>query len=211
MELYRYISFEVFIDIVINKKLTLLSPAKWEDSYEGWLLKELSKSKKIGNRIAQITNSICGQCWSKNGDCVPLWSIYSYNNKSIMIKTTLQDLEKLEGVYCREMDYSEGAEISIDEIVSLITNPTPENFLLPFTKKRSGFIHENEYRIFAFAKNSSTVDIPISNISEFIKGVMVHPFANDWYVDIVESVCNKFNLTFDGKSKLYIFEDGDLK
>ena len=203
MELYRYMPFEVFIDIVINQKLTLLSPAKWEDSYEGWFLKELSKSEKIGEQISQIINSICGQCWSKNGDHIPLWSIYSYNNKSIMIKTTLQDLEGLEGVYCREMDYSKGAEISVDELTAFVMNPSPENMLIPFTKKRDGFIHENEYRIFAFSDCKPTIDIPIPNINEFIKGVMVHPFANDWYVDIVKSVCDRFNLPFDGKSELY--------
>lgn len=211
MDLYRYMSFEAFMDIVVNQKLTLLSPAKWEDSYEGWLLKELSKSERVGERISKITNSICGQCWSKNGDYVPLWSIYSYNNKSIMIRSTLENLERLESVYCREMDYSDGAEISVDELTALITNPSPENMLIPFTKKRSGFIHENEYRIFAFSKNSSVVNVAIPNISEFIKGVMVHPFAEKWYVDIVESVCKKFSLPFDGKSKLYEFEEGDLK
>lgn len=196
-------SFEAFIDIVINQKLTLLSPAKWEDSYEGWFLKELSKSEKIGDMIKTYLDSVCGQCWSKNGDHIPLWSIYSYNNKSIMIKTTLQDLEGLKGVYCRKMDYSEGAEISVDELTSFVMNPSPENMLIPFTKKRDGFIHENEYRIFAFSDCKPAIDIPIPDINEFIKGVMVHPFADDWYVDIVKSVCDKYNLSFDGKSELY--------
>lgn len=209
MDLYRYMSFEVFIDIVINKKLTLLSPTKWEDSYEGWFLKGMTKSEKVGTMIKKYIDSVCGQCWSKNGDHVPLWSIYSYGNKSIMIKTTLEDLESLNGVYCKEMTYSDGAEISIDEIVKLLTEPTPENMLIPFTKKRSGFEHENEYRIFAFTECKPSIDIMIPNITEFVKGVMVHPFADDWYVDIVKSVCDKFNLPFDGKSELYKFEDGD--
>ena len=49
----------------------------------------------------------------------------------------------------------------------------------------------------------------MSNAIGFIKNVTVHPFAADWYVKIVESVCKKCDVPFNGKSKLYDLEDGD--
>lgn len=41
------------------------------------------------------------------------------------------------------------------------------------------------------------------NISEFLEGVMVHPMAPQWYVDIVRDICQARNIKFDGQSEIY--------
>lgn len=40
-------------------------------------------------------------------------------------------------------------------------------------------------------------------IGEYIEGVMVHPLAPQWYVDIVEDICKSRNIHFDGQSNIY--------
>lgn len=41
------------------------------------------------------------------------------------------------------------------------------------------------------------------NIKEYIKGVMVHPLAPQWYVTIVEDICKMKNIRFEGQSDIY--------
>jgi len=214
MELYRYILFENFIDIVINEKITLLSPKLWEDSYEGWFWKAFLDSPKAGKAASKMLDTIFAQCWSKNKDSAALWSIYSYDNKAVMIETTKEKLESIDKIFCKEIAYTENAEIEIDDIVSMIANPSPKTLLFPFTKKRSAFLHENEVRVFALIKENSkqikSIDIRIPKVSDFISNVTVHPFAPDWYVEIVKTVCEKYSITFSGKSHLYdLEEDGN--
>lgn len=48
-----------------------------------------------------------------------------------------------------------------------------------------------------------SLDISYAHIPDFIEGVMVHPIAPDWYVDIVQEFCQRNGIPFEGKSKLY--------
>ena len=41
------------------------------------------------------------------------------------------------------------------------------------------------------------------DLSEFLEGVMVHPLAQQWYVDIVRDICQSKNIKFDGQSTIY--------
>lgn len=41
------------------------------------------------------------------------------------------------------------------------------------------------------------------DISDFLEGVMVHPIAPQWYVDIVEDICRLRNINFEGQSEIY--------
>lgn len=47
------------------------------------------------------------------------------------------------------------------------------------------------------------IKIDIYDLSSYIKGIKVHPQAEKWYVDLVRDICDKSNVPFLGKSKLY--------
>lgn len=49
-----------------------------------------------------------------------------------------------------------------------------------------------------------TKDISYAHISNFIDGVMVHPLAPEWYVNVVQEFCSRNKIPFEGKSQLYI-------
>ena len=49
-----------------------------------------------------------------------------------------------------------------------------------------------------------TKDISYAHIPDFVEGVLVHPMAPDWYVEVVGEFCKRNNLPFEGKSKLYV-------
>lgn len=217
MNLYRYIPFETFADIVINKRLSLVSPLLWEDTYEGWFWKSLSEShkKEVAEPIKKSLNSIFALCWSKNCDSAALWSIYSYNQKAIMIETTDEKLSKLPKITIKEMNYSDDAHLSVDELIDLLIHPSRDNLFLPFTKKRKEFSHENEVRLFATKPNpdgiAKSIALQIDSVPSLIQNVIVHPFAPDWFVDIVKEFCKKFRVPFSGKSDLYVIDTAKLQ
>lgn len=216
MDLYRYMPLELFVDIVINHKLTLLSPDLWEDTFDGWIWKDMMQSTKekfhkIHQLCEEYYSRIFAQCWSKNGDSIALWNIYSYDKKAIMIHTTVQELEKLGGLF-KEITYND--EVSVVQIflINLFKGKLdPETAIEPLTIKRSGFAYEGEFRMFGFKSTNpdrtKTLDIKISNIHEFIKDVTVHPLAPEWYVEIVKSFCEHFSIPFNGKSNIYDFDN----
>lgn len=217
MKIYRYIPFETFIDIVVNNTLTLLSPCLWEDSFEGWFWKMFQDSEKAGAAADMLYNTVFAQCWSKNRDSAALWSIYSYNKKAVMIESTKESLESLGKLFCKDIDYSTDANLSIDDLVAWICNPDPRTLVFPFTTKRSEFLHENETRLFAVVKDNPerkrSLEVPVGDVKTVINSVVVHPFADDWYVKIVEGVCKKYNIRFSGKSHLYDidYDGGDAE
>ena len=45
--------------------------------------------------------------------------------------------------------------------------------------------------------------LKIGDLSQYITEVRVNPFAESWYVDLVETLCKQKNLNFGGKSQLY--------
>ena len=48
-----------------------------------------------------------------------------------------------------------------------------------------------------------TKDISYAHISNFIDGVMVHPLAPEWYVNVVQEFCSRNKIPFEGQSQLY--------
>ena len=94
------------------------------------------------------------------------------------------------------------------------------NFIIKGIKtcfdKRGSFITSNYKKLLSVYlspfkdKENSVVPIELKkyNIApkDIIDDVMVHPLASNYYVKIVEKYCNRFDLKFLGKSKLYEFK-----
>lgn len=43
----------------------------------------------------------------------------------------------------------------------------------------------------------------VGDISEFLKRAMVHPLAPEWYVNIIQDICELKQIKFDGQSDIY--------
>ena len=116
MKLYRIISLETFLDIIVNKRERYVRPATWEDTFEGYLFSKLKNSADRKRIVEYWYHEVCsnncqnviinmmhldsskyvyGQCWSELSESDALWRIYSYGNHSIQIQTSKEDLEKL--------------------------------------------------------------------------------------------------------------------
>lgn len=79
--------------------------------------------------------------------------------------------------------------------------------------KRKCFQYENELRLIGGSFDGSPhrmvngiVYLPIEDISNFVERVMVHPLADDGYVDLIKKICQHFGIQFWGRSKIYEFK-----
>lgn len=45
--------------------------------------------------------------------------------------------------------------------------------------------------------------VEVKDLSKYILGVKVNPFAEDWYVALIDNLCEEYGLKFYGRSELY--------
>lgn len=125
MEVYRYIDYNRFKEIVEKKKLYFVNPfTEWDDDKEGFLYREAQRCgdleesseilKNIKNKKAIIDQLRNGglykqkdskevldwfgmrcQSWSKSKDSQEMWNNYSYNKRAICIATDTGKLLQL--------------------------------------------------------------------------------------------------------------------
>ena len=279
--LYRYISFEDFVNLAINNKERYVRPVSWEDEYEGYLFTHMETPEDVRKIVSEMYYNLCprnycaipdnyfrmwhskwftyAQCWTRRAQTDAMWRCYSYDNKAIRIRTRDDKLlshatkifpkEKSFSVYLQKVSYDLNKKSAIERQInqmkdSLLTHET-------YFHKRQAFSHEGEYRLLVadnslydieklssfdvkfkineYIKNKTDEEIvdyltnkicaqradwkidTIENVrlenagdlSEFLEGVMVHPLAKQWYVDIVRDICQSKNIKFEGQSTIY--------
>jgi len=162
--IYRFISFEYFVNIVQTQKLTFVKPELWEDPYEGFVFKAL-KSKEGKLQIESIAKSLNpkiqipimminhfsdlfhGQSWSKHEETDALWRIYSYNNRAVRIEIDNDSISRLENVICDEVVYKDFSSLK-EEIEDLFDDEGKKiSFVKILLRKRKAFEHEGEVRL----------------------------------------------------------------
>lgn len=200
MELYRYISFEEFVNLITVKKLHYVCPTEWEDTYEGYLFRmlgiSLSHKKELLNRlfddcsfvdVSLALKKYCkiafaryhwyGQCWTKEkNENDAFWRIYSHNNRAIRISTTTEALDALfpSDQYYKEMKSiiyeNESGNLLLEKLLSATLRVNHTNEC--FFHKRKAFSHEKEYRVLVSPKNDSNTLQHIFNKAN--KSLLLH-------------------------------------
>lgn len=167
--LYKYITFEQFVDMIEYERLYLTRINLWEDTHEAYPIKEFYNYINKGNRMSdEFIDTIVelerktsyAQSWTYSKiESDALWRIYSQQKTGVKIKIKLEDLEeqiiktfgdikKEERLYGNILegyiDY--GVKINFEDYRCgkkdvFETSEAPFLFL-----KRKSFSHEAEYR-----------------------------------------------------------------
>ena len=82
-----------------------------------------------------------------------------------------------------------GKEISQEEAIRMLAKDIQNFPHVPYSKGKS--------------KAASSIAIDIPDLKTYIKSVMVHPQAEEWIVQLIESICMRVGLNFKGKSQMY--------
>lgn len=163
--IYRYVSFESFIDTIQRRALVFVAHDLFMDPYEGYLFKAIKtyegqrQIKDILKRLApddhmwayasllKFEQCIHAQSWSKCGDSDALWRLYSSNQKSLRIEVSIHDITQLKKVNAHEINYL-GFDSLEDEVRACVDIDKRQVKLLPILiKKRPAFSYEREVRL----------------------------------------------------------------
>ena len=152
--IYRYVSFESFVNIVQKKALTFVLPSLWDDTSELRGVYKLIEDESEWVKAVLyfiILQKTYAQCWTHLAESDAMWRIYSYGNRALRIKVLTSSITLLENVKMIGVEYSD--EFEIGSAAS-----EEEKLLKAFALKRKAFQHECEVRLISHYRFNGTED-----------------------------------------------------
>jgi hypothetical protein len=131
--LYRYTSLPILLDILHQKRITLLSPGTWEDRNDAHYLERYKEESKLRTLLAI--------CFSAGRERFHHWRVFSSGSSGVRIEfekeQLLSVLENRAGFRHQAVEY---------RLIQNVKARRPELKSWPFLK-REAFKDECEYRI----------------------------------------------------------------
>lgn len=230
LTIWRYIDFTKFVDLLLSKQLFFARSDSFEDPFEGRIrLKDYEKTKQMFSDEELTKKFYFLNCWHINeNQSDAMWKIFLSTNNGIAIKSTVGNLiksfeETKEDIFISKVYYREFENITFNEVLFEEQNRTMNGrggSYNQFNYKRISFEHEKELRLFH-------IDMPIPhaikdgipreplthkkldiNLECLINEIVVAPFADDWFKDLVKQIVEKLNYNFSiSKSELYFLRE----
>ena len=209
--LWRYMDLTKFVSLLVRSELFFVRADKLKDPFEGaWtnvnvaaneaFYNSLPETALQGNRInmsREMRRFALISCWHENcNESAAMWSLYSREMDGIAIKTDFssfkQSLVSQTDIYIGRVNY-------INYESDFIPGGNAFN---PFLHKRHSFEHEQEVRAMyiKFGERGFVQDVckigiyDKVDLSLLIHEVIVAPLAEDWFLDLIKSVANQYNL-----------------
>ena len=194
---FRYVPFDILLQILNEEKLFLVKTSLWEDVYENFIFKEIVKRNGVKVDIKHTIDSLFGLCWTYKMYSDAMWRIYSPDKKSVRIKTRIGKIEQLgqgnpelgDPVCGRVLYYPQS---KIERGIQALSTISEKDFLTLVMQslfvKRKSFSHESEYRIISLVESSqetraaSVIGFPINPL-DFIENIYFDPRADEAYVN----------------------------
>ena len=209
--LWRYMDFTKFVALLDTGCLYFVRSDALGDPFEGSYpeLNVALRSHRYPDELVRQLPSVTQDtrrtmfisCWHESSrESAAMWRLYSREHDGIAIQTTFQlfrdCLIGAESVFVGKVDYIDYNDSLIDE----------DNAFGPYMYKRREFEHEREVRairwIRSSSEDSSALDVASPpkgllhgvDLSILIKGIVVAPYAEDWFADLVRSVAGRYGL-----------------
>lgn len=176
-KIYRFISFESFVDIVLRKQLAFVTYDMWQDPYEGFVIKAMKteqgrydilqwlKKNQTSNDMPpdvllelldKFSKTIHLQSWTKHSETDALWRIYAHNGNAIRIETDTKKIQCVEKIDLLQVDYQ--AVDLTRELKSIFLSDGKMKVHKAFSWKRKAFEHEKEVRLYTNIDNNYLPD-----------------------------------------------------
>ena len=152
--IYRFTSFEAFEDLVLRKKLCLVHPTLWDDPKELEVYNKACEEDIVTkDPIGLLQYKTYAQSWTQVNESDAMWRIYSYNNMSIRIHSSIGYFNSVKGLDIRKVIYTNDVENTISKFRK------QRDFLQLLAIKRKFFEHEKEIRLIHRYKYKDEMDI----------------------------------------------------
>lgn len=163
--IFRFLSFESFVDLVLRKQLAFVTYDMWQDPYEGFVIKAMQTDKGRADIIQwfkksnlssdmppemrlgileKYSKTVHLQSWTKREETDALWRIYAFNGNSIRIETTIKNLQHIDNICFFPVEYK---PMSLERELKSIFAGNKIQIQNAFSWKRKAFSHEEEFRL----------------------------------------------------------------
>lgn len=208
--LWRYMSFEKYISVLMQRGVFFSFPYKFEDRFEAGLPR--ATERRLFERLQQtmpgkedqyedilrmisysLRNLHVVSCWHEmKSESSTMWRAYANHGAGIAVQTSFESLQKA-FKRCAEPDIRFLA--GKVEYIDYDTGDISISGGMPLFYKREIFRTEHEVRItrFARANNDSPGILCAADLDELIHKVVVSPFSYDWEFEVVKATTAKFN------------------
>lgn len=208
MILRRYIDLPKFVDLLYSRTLYLRRADGFPDRFEGALtpamrsaMDEAYKSGKTDKnadyfyRRCRLGNFV--SCWTiGSGDSMALWQLYGGLRTCLAITTTVK---KLIGV---ALSFKEPSLVHRVKYINHVDNPDmivgQYSDMLQY--KHESYAYENELRLIVprqhdgWDNNPTSLRLPLANLNDLVRSVVVAPEAEDWFFDAVIDLTRRYEL-----------------
>ncbi len=213
--LWRYMDLSKFISMLETNALWLARADTFRDKHEGRfpdvmkkiIDKAYEKFDDDEKSIVKDTNDFQDyliknsfiSCWHKNLDeNMVMWEIYGKDCNAVAVQTTVESL--IENI---DTSSVKGTSLLLKNVI--YQNASDITEVLPYTecffRKRPHFTFEKEVRIcldtYSHLKplKSTVYGHNISvHINGLIEKILIHPDSSKWFMDVVNSITNKYEI-----------------
>ncbi len=187
LKLHRYTSLPVALDILYQKRITLLSPETWEDRNDAYYLERYREERKF--------RSVLAICFSTKRETFHHWKIFSHGSAGVRIE--FDKMKLLQAVNGKPGFRSDNVKY---RLVRELQEEKPDIQDWPFLKRKP-FEAEAEFRIVYETKKEAlrSLDVPI-DISA-IKNVVLSP----WLPQAIANSVIRIIKGIDNCGKLSVF------
>lgn len=168
--IYRIMPITRFLQLLDEKKLTLVKPKKWDDPFENALLS--CEFEISGEEVASFTakDGVYGQCWTFHRETDAMWRIYSPDKTGVRVTTTprklLTALQNSQPRYHHftcfigKVSYLSKGDL-LEKLQSIdVFNTDCSGIAESLLYKRKEFRHEKEIRlIYSSSENENPNDV----------------------------------------------------
>ena len=214
--LWRYMDFTKFVSLLHKSALFFGRADKLGDPFEGSYTRP-SIAMRRERYGARIPNAILNQmsdalwesraftlinCWHWRADeSAAMWKLYSRERDDIAIKTNFGSFSR--SFVCAD-DIFIGTVSYVDYNETAISS---DDLRVPYFLKRKSFEHESEVRALTQdfpSPDGVYIDMtqPVFDVGTYyavdlsllIDEVVVAPYAEEWFIELVQAVANSYNL-----------------
>ena len=212
--LWRYLDFTKFISLLDRQALFLARADALGDPFEGSLARANVAKRQIVHKdmpphargaLAQafrsMTRFILINCWHEGDhESAAMWRLYSRWQNGLAIRSTFKSLS--ESFTCNSSVY-----IGRVQYVDYKTAVIPEdNIFALYMHKRRSFEYEREVRVLTMELPPNAGGAELSrdvcdvgmyysvDVAKLVEEVVFAPHAEDWFVELVQSVAARYNL-----------------
>jgi Protein of unknown function (DUF2971) len=176
--LRRYTTLAAAVDMLVQERLALLNPAKWQDTNDTYFLEMFQEHMRA--------KSLYAACFTQARETFHHWRVFAGDNEGVCVEfdreALLTSLLEIRGYHWNDVQYRTLPELERRKNINA--------FELPFLK-RKGFSDEKEFRLIRWERSKPQLGVhhvPIRR--QWITRIVFNPWISESLFQSMKFVLN---------------------